>query len=47
MMEVKRVLKVGGFFILNFFVVDEFVEFVSFGDYGGLDIWYMNNGFWK
>lgn len=47
MTEVKRALKVGGLLILNLFAVDELVEFVSLGDHGGLDIWHMNNGFWK
>lgn len=45
--EVKEFLKVGGILVLNFFGVDEIVEEVSFGDYGGLDIWYLNDGFWK
>lgn len=45
--EVKESLKVGGILVLNLFGVDEIVEEVSLGDHGGLDIWHLNDGFWK
>lgn len=47
LVEVKNFFKFGGLLVLNFFVVGEIVEEVSFGNYGGVDVWYLKDGFWK